>query len=152
MFAIMLSMMELMRNKKAFFDYEILEEFQAGIVLKGYEAKAIRSKKVNLKGGYVSFRNDEAWLTNIQIDPYQPKNQPEADPKAPHKLLLEKREIAKLISQAETTGITVIPLKLILKNNRIKIVIGLCRGKKKFDKRETIKKRELDREIKRRIK
>ncbi|KKT74022.1 MAG: SsrA-binding protein [Candidatus Peregrinibacteria bacterium GW2011_GWA2_44_7] len=147
-----MKLMEITRNKKAFFDYEILEMIEAGILLKGYETKSIRANKINLKGGYVTFRNEEAWLEQVDISPYQPKNQPEENTKKPRKLLLNKREIVKLVGQSETPGLTVVPLKVILNHNRIKIIIGLCRGKKQFDKRETIKKRATDRELRRTVK
>lgn len=143
---------ELTRNKKAYFDYEILEKYDAGIILKGYEVKSIRQRKVNLRGSYVSFRNGEAWLMNVTIAPYQPKNEPEESGLRQLKLLLNKREIAKLIHQSEVPGMTVVPLRIFLKNHRIKIEIGLARGKKSFDKRETIKKREALREVARRFK
>ncbi|MFA5842811.1 MAG: SsrA-binding protein SmpB [Candidatus Gracilibacteria bacterium] len=136
---------ELTKNKKAYFDYEVVDTYDAGIVLKGYEAKSIRAGKMQLKGGFISFRNEEAWMENVLISPYQPKNQPEESGQRRLKLLLQKKQILKIINQSEEAGMTVIPLKAIVKDHRIKIVIGLCRGKKKFDKRESIKKRELDR-------
>lgn len=145
--------MELARNKKAYFDYEVLETYTAGLVLQGHEVKSIRNHQINLKGGHVSFKNNEAWLENVQIAPYQPKNQhEEGNEKRKRKLLLQKREIAKLENQSEAAGITIVPLRVFLKNQRIKIEIGLCRGKKQYDKRETIKKKSLDRELKRSIK
>ncbi len=143
--------MELIRNKKAYFDYEILAKYDAGIALHGYEAKAVRQKKVNLKSGYVSIRDGEAWLENVQIDPYQPNNQTDENRKRKRKLLLNRREIDKITPQSETPGITIVPLKIFLKNNRVKVCIGICRGKKKYDKRETIKKREMDRALRRQI-
>ena len=144
--------MELAKNKKAFFDYEILETMEAGIVLEGYEVKAVRAKQLNLKGGYVSIRSTEAWLENVLITPYQPKNQPTENSKRKRKLLLNRREIDKLEHQAKTPGVTLVPLKVFLKNHRIKLEIGVCRGKKQHDKRETIKRRETDREVRRHIK
>lgn len=144
--------MELAKNKKAYFDYEVVDTYDAGIVLKGYEAKAIRTGKIQLKGGFISFRNEEAWMENVTISPYQPKNQPEESGQRKRKLLLQKKQILKIITQSEEAGMTVIPLKAIAQNHRIKIVIGLCRGKKKFDKRESIKKRELDRATQHRFK
>ena len=144
--------MEIIKNKKAYFDYEILAKYDAGLMLRGHEVKAIRAKKVNLKSGYVSIKNNEAWLENVQIDPYQPANQPEENRKRKRKLLLNRREIDKITPQSETPGITLVPLKIFSQNNRIKIQIGICRGKKKHDKRATIKKRELDRELKKKFK
>jgi SsrA-binding protein len=144
--------MELAKNKKAYFDYEILNDYEAGMVLKGHEVKAIRKKMVNLKGGYVSIRNNEVWLESIHISPYQIKNQPEENGSRKVKLLLQKREIAKIEHQSSEPGVTIIPLKIFLKGNKLKLKIGICRGKKKFDKRSTIKNRESDREIQRRFK
>lgn len=144
--------MELAKNKKAFFDYEILETIESGIVLDGYEVKAIRLKQLNLKGGYVSIHNGEAWLENVLIATYQPKNQPTENGKRKRKLLLKRKEIDKLENQAKTPGVTLVPLKVFLKNHRAKLEIGVCRGKKQHDKRETIKHRDLDRELRRQIK
>jgi SsrA-binding protein len=144
--------MELAKNRKAFFDYEVLDKFEAGMVLHGYEVKAIRNKLINLKGGHVSIRNGEAFLDNVLISPYQPKNQPEENGKRKRKLLLQRKEIDKLEHQLKTPGITIVPLKVFIKNNRLKLQIGVCRGKKQHDKRNTIKNRETDREIRRRMK
>ena len=115
---------EILRNKKAYFNYEILETFDAGIILKGYEVKAIRAKKINLGGSYVSFHNGEVWLENATIAPYQPKNQPVESIESgsrKRKLLLNKREIAKLIIRCETPGVTAIPLRIFLQDQKIKI-------------------------------
>lgn len=147
--------MELVKNKKATFDYEILETFHAGLMLEGHEVKSIRLKQVNLRGSHVSFSNGEAWVNHMNITPYQPKNDPEKKLNSglrKRKLLLNKKEIAKLIAHTETPGVSVIPLKLILEKNKIKLVIGVGRGKKKFDKRESIKKRSLDRQLKKSFK
>ncbi len=144
--------MELAKNKKAFFDYEILDTFEAGMVLHGYEVKAIRAKQINLKGSHVSIRDGEAWLENVQIAAYQPKNQPEENGKRKRKLLLNRKEIDKLEHQAKMPGTTIVPLKVFLLNNRIKIKIGVCRGKKQHDKRESLKKKDIDRELKKRMK
>lgn len=144
--------MEIITNKKAFFDYEIIEKFEAGLVLLGHEVKSIRQKKINLKGGYISVKNNEAWLENVQIDPYQPANQPEEDNRRKRKLLLSTREIAKIASFSGTPGASIVPLKIFALNGRLKIQIGIGRGKKKYDKRETIKKRGMDRELRQRVK
>lgn len=144
--------MEFVKNKKAYFDYEILDTFDAGIMLRGYEAKAIRQKKVNIKSGYVSIRDGEAWLENVQIDPYQPHNQPDDNRKRKRKLLLNRREIDKITPQCDSPGITIVPLKIFLHNHRIKVHIGICRGKKKHDKRETIKRRQMDRDLRQQFK
>ena len=122
------------------------------MVLHGYEVKAIRAKQINLKGSHVSIRDGEAWLENVQIAAYQPKNQPEENGKRKRKLLLNRKEIDKLEHQAKMPGTTIVPLKVFLLNNRIKIKIGVCRGKKQHDKRESLKKKDIDRELKKRMK
>lgn len=144
--------MEIITNKKAFFDYEIIDKFEAGMVLLGHEVKSIRQKKIHLKGGYISVKNDEVWLENVQIDPYQPANQPEENGQRKRKLLLNNREIAKIGSFSETPGISIVPLKIFSLNGRLKLQIGIGRGKKQHDKREAIKKRSMDRELRQRVK
>jgi len=136
-------------NKKAFFDYLVLDAFEAGIVLKGYEVAAIKRGKVSLIGSYAIFHNNELMLTNANISTYQPKNQP-ADYLATQsrKLLISKHEILKLKREIKEKGITLIPLKVYVDKKKIKMEIGLCKGKKSYDKRETIKKREVERKIK----
>lgn len=136
-------------NKKAFFDYEILDTLEAGIVLKGYEVAAVKRGKVSLTGSYAIFHNNELMLTNTNISTYQPKNQP-ADYLAtqPRKLLVSKSQILKLKREIKEKNITLIPLKIYVEKKKIKVEIGLGRGKKKYDKRETIKKREISRKIK----
>ena len=148
--------MELAKNKKAFFDYEVLDKFEAGIILHGHEVKSIRQKKANLKGSYVSFYNGEAWMENVHISLYQANNEQGlkdgGNPLRKRKLLLQRREIDKLKHQSDTPGVSVIPLKLFLKNNHIKVQIGICRGKKQHDKRAVIKNRETDRQIRAKFK
>lgn len=146
---------EFARNKKATFDYEILETFTAGVVLAGHEVKSVRLKQVNLRGSYVTLSNGEAWIHHMNITPYQPKNDPEKKLESglrKRKLLLNKREIDRLLSHSEVAGVTIVPLKLFEQNHRIKLDIGAGRGKKKYDKRETIKKRDLDRQLKKNFK
>lgn len=141
---------EILRNKKAYFNYEVLDTYDAGMVLHGYEVKAVRQKHINLGGSYVSIHNGEVWLENATIAPYQPKNQPPQtieNGSRKRKLLLNKREIIKLITQSEAPGTTVIPLKIFLQDQRIKLTIGVCRGKKQHDKRASIKKREEQRQM-----
>jgi len=139
-------------NKKARFDYEILEEFEAGIVLNGQEVKSIRKGNISLKGSYVVIRGGEPYLIGANIPPYQPKNaSPDYDPERSRKLLLNKKEIDHLVGKAEERGLTLIPLKVYAKYARIKLEFGIGKGKKKSDKRETIKKRDTDREIKREL-
>ncbi|MFH1656227.1 MAG: SsrA-binding protein SmpB [Candidatus Nealsonbacteria bacterium] len=139
-------------NKKAYFDYEILDEYEAGIVLVGYEVKSIKTGKASLKGSYVVIRNQEVYLVGANISPYQPKNTPsDYNPDRDRKLLLNKDEIRHLIGKSKEKGFALIPLKFYSKNGNIKLAFGIGKGKKKSDKRETIKKRESDREIKKEI-
>jgi len=140
-------------NKKISFNYQILEKFEAGIVLKGFEVKAVRSGKANIRGGFVVFQKGEPVLININIAPYQKGNVPKNyNPKRPRTLLLKKREIKYLIGKTQEKGLTLLPTKLYIKGGKIKVEIALCKGKKKFDKREKIKKREIEREMKREMK
>lgn len=133
-------------NKKAYYDYEILEKFEAGIELKGYEAKAITSGKVSLLDAYGIIRNNEVFIVNLNIPPYQPKNIRENyDPQRTRRLLMKKSEIQSLIGKTQT--LTLIPLKIYNKKSKIKIELGLARRKKKKDKREKIKKEEDLRKI-----
>src|SRR3989344_2895384 len=140
-------------NKKAYFNYEILETFEAGIELKGYEVKAIRSGRINMAGAFATLKGEEGWLTNADIPPYQPKNTPaDYDSKRPRKLLLNKKEILYLIGKMHSDRLTLIPLKLYNKQSKIKVLLGLGRGKRQYEKREVIKKREASREIRRTLK
>jgi SsrA-binding protein len=140
-------------NPRAHFDYEILETMEAGLQLKGFEVKAIRDGKVSLKSTYVKILGGEAWLIGATISPYQPGNAPQDyDPQRTRKLLLHRRELNYLIGKSEEPGITIVPVKLYQKNRLIKLEIGIGRGKKKADKRETITKREVERTIRRSLK
>jgi SsrA-binding protein len=140
-------------NKKAHFNFEILEEFEAGIVLYGHEAKAIRAGKGKLDGGHVVIRGGEAFLVGVSISPYQPANTPKNyDPERARKLLLSAKELSRLEAQGEQAGLTIVPIKLYNNRRKIKLEIALARGKKKADKRETIKKRDTKREIDRILK
>jgi len=140
----------ILENRKARYDYQILETFEAGIVLNGQEVKAIMSGKANIAGAFVLVRPDSASLINLQILPYQPLNKG-ADFKEdrPRKLLLHKNQIDYLIGKSKEGGLSIIPLTIYKKKSKIKLAIGLARRKNKKDKRETIKKRETQREIKR---
>lgn len=143
----------LIENRKARFNYEILETFEAGIELLGFEVKAVKGKQGSLDGSYVTLRGSEAFLMNANIPPYQPKNTPDSyDPKRIRRLLLTKKEIRELVGTERQKGLTIVPLEMYNKGRTIKVRLGLVRGKKKFDKRETIKKRETDREIRRTLK
>ncbi len=140
-------------NKRAYFDYEILETLEAGVELFGFEVKSIKTGHINLAGSYVVIKNNEAWLLNASIPPYQPTNIRIAyDPLRTRKLLLHMYELRELIGKSAQKGLTLLPLRVYTKQSRIKIEIGLARNKKKQDKRETIKKRESEREIERSIK
>ena len=143
-------MVDLATNRRASFDYEILETYEAGLELIGTEAKSVKSKQLNLTGSYVVIRNNEAWWINAAIPPYQPKNAPpDYDPARSRRLLLHRSEIRELIGKSAQRGLTIVPLKVYAKRARIKILIGLARHKKQSDKREAIRKRESQREIER---
>jgi SsrA-binding protein len=140
-------------NRQARFLYEILETFEAGIQLAGTEVKSIRAGKVNLRDGYALIRNGEAWLINVHISPYDASSQYfNHDPRRTRKLLLNRKEISKLIGQVEQKGLTLVPLKMYFKGSWVKISIGLGRGKKLHDKRETLKRRQDEREMARMLK
>lgn len=140
--------MDIATNKRAYFDYEIIETYEAGVELKGFEVKAIKSGRINLAGSYAIVRGGELWLLNADIPPYQPLNTPDDyDQKRSRRLLLRKFEIGNLIGRVQEKGLTLLPLKVYTKNRRIKILIGLGKSRKKADKRELLKKREAEREI-----
>jgi SsrA-binding protein len=140
-------------NRQARFLYDILETYQAGIELKGTEVKSIREGKVNLRDGYGLIRNGELWLINIHISPWgSASNYFNHDPLRTRKLLLHKEEIRKLVGKVEQKGLTLVPLKMYLKNGWVKIDLGLGKGKKLHDKREDMKRRDDKREIERAIK
>jgi len=137
-------------NKKAYFNYNILEKFEAGLVLLGQEVKSIRLGRMKLEGSYVILRNEEPYLIGAKIPPYQPKNAPsDYNPEKSRKLLLSKSEIKYLIGKTSKTGLTLIPLKVYSNGAKIKLEFAIAKGKKKYDKREDIKKRESEREISR---
>jgi len=149
----------LAENKKAYFNYEILEKFEAGISLIGQEVKSIKTRGVNLAGSYVVLRrptqnrHPEAFWVGAKISSYQPKNAPpDYNPERSRKLLLKKSEIKYLIGKSKQKGLTLVPLKIYTKNGKIKLEFGITKGLKKVDKRELIKKREAEREIKRELK
>jgi len=143
----------LAKNKKAYFNYEILENFEAGISLIGQEVKSIKTRGVSLAGSYVVLKNEEVFWIGLKIPPYQPKNAPkDYNPARTRKLLLKKSEIKYLIGKSKQKGLTLIPLRLYTKNGKIKLEFGIAKGKKKADKRELIKKRETERQIKRELK
>lgn len=140
------------KNRKANYDYEILEEYEAGIVLTGTEIKSIRLGKANLKDSYAIVRNNELYLLNMHISQYKEGNIFNHNETRTRKLLLHKKEILKLRDKVEVEGLTLVPIKLYFKGNKAKILLGVARGKKNYDKRETIKQRDIDREIKKQFK
>ena len=134
-------------NRKAYHDYFILEEYEAGIALTGTEIKSIRENGANIKDSYAIIKNDEAFLLNMHISRYEQGNIFNHEETRTRKLLLNKEEILKLKDMVVLNGHTLIPLKAYFKNGRLKILIGVCKGKKNYDKRETIKERDIKREI-----
>ena len=139
-------MPEYASNPRVSFDYEILETIEAGVVLEGHEVKAIKTGKASIKGSYVKIYNEEAFLVGAIISPYQPANTPKKyDPQRSRKLLLSKKEISKFIGLSQSQGLTLIPLKFYDKKGKIKLLVGVAKGKKKYDKRETIKKKDTQR-------
>ncbi len=140
------------QNRKAYFNYEIAEKIEAGIELLGFEVKSVKSGRGSLDGAYVSVTDSEAFLVGANISPYQPKNTPKNyDPKRPRKLLLTKKEIGRLLGLQKERGLTIVPISMYSKRNLIKIELGVARGKKKYDKRETIKKRDAMRDVSREL-
>ena len=145
----------ILENKKALFNYSILEKFKAGIVLQGQEVKSIKTGKMNLRGSFVIVKESppEVFLIGANVPPYQPKNTPsDYDPQRSRKLLLRKSEIKQLIGKAKQKGLTMIPLKVYTDKGKIKVEFGIAKGKRKIDKRTQIKKRETEREIQRAMK
>ncbi|MBI2676346.1 MAG: SsrA-binding protein SmpB [Candidatus Yanofskybacteria bacterium] len=139
-------------NPKAYFDYNVLETFEAGLVLSGQEVKSVKNGKVSIRGAFVKILNAEAWLIGATISPYQQNNtSPDYDPQRTRKLLLKKKEVNYLFEKSQEAGLSIVPLKLYEKKNLIKLEIGLARGKKKYDKRESIKKKEEERKIRREL-
>ena len=134
------------KNKKAYFDYFVESEIECGIVLTGTEIKSIRKGSANLKDTYARIKNDEVFVINMYVAPYEEGNRFNVPERRERKLLLKKKEILKLKSEAYKEGYSLIPLKLYFKGNYAKILLGLCKGKKLYDKREVIKKRDLERE------
>ena len=140
-------------NRQARFQYEILEDYEAGVQLIGTEVKSIKAGRVNLRDGFASIRDGEVWLHNVHVSPYQASGEYfNHEPRRTRKLLLHRREINKLIGKVEEKGLTLVPLKMYLKNGIVKVAIGLARGKKLHDKRESVKRRQDQRDIQRAMK
>ena len=145
--------MALSEHKKAYFDYEILEKFEAGLELLGFEVKSVIKGNAHLEGARVLIRGEEAYVVGLTIPPYQQKNTPAGyEPDRTRRLLLHKKEIAHLAGKQKEQGLTLVPIKLYNKRHKVKLEFAVARGKKKFDKREVIKKRETKRRIERSLK
>src|SRR5215472_5123313 len=139
-------------NRKAHHDYHLLETFEAGLVLLGTEVKAIREGRVNLRDSFARVENGEVFIHNVNISPYSHRGYADHEPLRRRKLLLHRDEIRKLIGKTVEKGMTLVPVRLYYKKGRVKVAVSLARGKKEFDKRETIKRREADRETRAAIK
>ncbi len=139
-------------NRKAKFDYQIFDTYESGIVLTGTEIKSIRKGNCNLKDSYVIIKKNEAYILNMHISHYEEGNIFNHEETRTRKLLLHKKEILKLSDKIKINGYTIVPIKLYFKKNKAKILIGLAKGKKTYDKRETIKKRDVERDIQKRLK
>ena len=142
----------LAQNRKASHDYIILDTIEAGMVLTGTEIKSVRKAKINLKDGYASIRNGEVFLQNVHISPFEQGNIFNHDPLRTRKLLLHKKQIKYLIEETKTTGVTLVPLKVYLKNGVAKVLIEMKKGKKSYDKRDALKQKDMKREIDRAMK
>lgn len=144
--------MKLAQNKKAFYDYEILEKFEAGIVLTGQEVKSAKNGRISIKGSYVKVREGGTFLQGAVIPPYQPANAPkDYEPQRERKLLLRKDQIERLIGKTRQKGLTIVPLNVYTRNGLIKVQVALVKGKSQEDKREKIKKRDAQRRIRRHL-
>lgn len=139
----------LAQNKKAFHDYDLVEFFETGIELKGTEVKSCKVGKVNLRDSYVRIKDNEAFILNMNISPYEQGNIMNHEPTRTRKLLLHRREINKLLGKTQEKGLTIVPLKIYLVKNLVKIEIALAKGKQSHDKRNSIKEKDLKREISR---
>lgn len=139
-------------NRKAFYDYHILDTWEAGLVLLGTEVKSIREGRVNLRDSFARIEKGEVWLYNVNISSYSHRGYADHEPLRQRKLLMHRDEIRKLIGKTTEKGMTLVPLRLYFKSGRVKVAIGLAKGKKEYDKRETIKRREVDRETRAAVK
>src|SRR3954470_4401785 len=139
-------------NRKAFHDYHLLETFEAGVALLGTEVKAIREGRVNLRDSFARVEDGEIFLYNVNISPYSHRGYADHEPLRRRKLLLHRNEILKLIGKTVEKGMTLVPVRMYFKNGRVKVAVSLAKGKKEYDKRETIKRREVDRETRAAVK
>jgi len=143
---------EIVNNRHAFHEYHILDKYEAGIALKGTEVKSVMSGRIQLKDSYVSVRDGEVWLLNAHISPYSHGNRENHDPLRTRKLLLHKREIQKLEKETIVKGMTLVITRIYLKNRRVKFEVGVAKGKKLYDKRESEMKRTIDKETRQQLK
>jgi SsrA-binding protein len=139
-------------NRKAFHDYHVLESLEAGVALLGTEVKAIREGRVNLRDSFARVDKGEIWLSNVHISPYSHTGSAHHDERRQRKLLLHRHEILKLAGRVQEKGLTLVPLQMYFKNGRVKVSLGLVKGKQAHDKRETIRRREIDRETRAAVK
>lgn len=139
-------------NRKAFHDYHVLETFEAGVELLGTEVKGIREGKANLRDSFARVERGEVWLYHVHINPYSHRGYVDHDPKRRRKLLLHREEIRKLIGKTTEKGLTIVPTRMYFKRGRVKVAISLVRGKQLHDKRETLRRREIDRETRAAVK
>jgi SsrA-binding protein len=139
-------------NRKASHDYHIEETYETGVALTGTEIKSVRAGSVNLRDSYAQVKNGELWLLNVHIAPYEPASRQNVDPYRDRKLLMHRKEILRLYGRVQEKGLTLVPLRMYLKKNRAKLEIGLARGKRQYDKREAIGKRDAAREMDRVVK
>ncbi len=139
-------------NRKAFHDYHILDTWEAGMVLLGTEVKSIREGRVNLRDSFARIERGEVWLYNVNISAYSHRGYADHEPLRQRKLLMHRDEIRKLIGKTTEKGMTIVPTRMYYKNGRVKVEVGLAKGKKDYDKRETIKRREVDRETRAAVK
>jgi SsrA-binding protein len=139
-------------NRKAYHDYHLLETFEAGVVLLGTEVKAIREGRVNLRDSFARINDGEVYLFNVNISPYSHRGYADHEPLRQRKLLLHRDEIRKLIGKTVEKGMTLVPVRMYFKNGKVKVAVSLAKGKKEYDKRETIKRRDTDRETRAAVK
>ena len=142
---------DIAKNKKALFNYELLEKYEAGIVLLGTEVKSLRERAVNMSDSYASFKKGELFIVNMHISPYHFGNRNNHEPLRERKLLMKKREIKRLFGKVKEQGLTLIPISLYFSKGKVKVELALAKGKKLHDKRETLKRKTLDREMERYI-
>jgi SsrA-binding protein len=146
------NIIEIIRNKKARFEYEILDTFEAGVVLRGTEVKSIRQKKVNIQESYARIKDGEVYIVGMNVSAYEMGNRFNHDPLRERKLLMHKHEIKKLIGKLNEKGYTLVPLRMYIKNGKVKIELGLGKGKAVYDKKKSIQDRDMKRDMQRDIK